>query len=268
MRESLGQPAAPSGESVHHPSFPYRTAVLVAISLLAVLGMSLIAPIAQDPGYHRFADTRVFAGIVNFANVLSNLPFLLVGGYGLMRRGRLLVPSQALAYTVLCLGAVLVGFGSAYYHLAPSNDSLIWDRLPMTVAFMALFSLVLEERLLPDARSRTLWPLLAVGIGAALYWYWSESRGVGDLRPYALVQFLPMLLIPLLLWLFPQRYLRSARVWQALALYALAKLFEQFDGQVLQSTGISGHSFKHLSAAAAMLCLILATPIARAETAH
>ena len=240
----------------------YRIGILLAVSLLALIGMSLLAPIAQDPGYHRFADSRSLAGIAIFANVLSNLPFLLVAGYGLARRGRLREPAQALAYTVLCVGALLLGFGSAYYHLAPGNDSLLCDRLPMTVAFMALFSLVLEERLLPGARSWTLWPLLAIGIGAALYWYWSESRGRGDLRPYALVQFLPMLLIPLLLWLFPQRALRSVRIWQALALYALAKLFEQFDGQVLLWTGVSGHSLKHLSAAAAMLCLILAAPIA------
>ena len=44
------------------------------------------------------------------------------------------------------LGVTLVFFGSGYYHLEPHDQSLVWDRLPMTLAFMALFALVIGDR--------------------------------------------------------------------------------------------------------------------------
>lgn len=234
-------------------------ALLLAITIVCALGLLFVGPIAQDPAYHNFADTRAWAGIANAGDVLSNLPFLLVGLWGLWR-GRSLpgeVPRNT--YRVFCLGVAAVAFGSAWYHLAPDNSSLLWDRLPMTVAFMALLSLLIEERVWPDARGRTLWPLLLAGVGSALYWHWTESRGAGDLRPYALVQFVPLLLIPVLLLRHPSRYLANAWIWWALGLYALAKLFEHFDAAIFTALSITGgHALKHLAAAAAVGCLVAA----------
>lgn len=244
----------------------YRRSVVALVSIVALVSLLLHGRIPQDPSYHSFADTRAIAGIGNFCNVLSNLPFLLFGLYGLSRIGRLAEPDSKSAYVALCLGVLLVGFGSAYYHYSPSWQSLIWDRLPMTIAFMALFAMLLDEREVLDFGPRILWPLLVVGIGSVAYWYWTESRGVGDLRPYVLVQFLPIVLIPIILLLFDGKYLSSRLLIAALVLYFAAKVLEYFDRQIFQATGIlSGHTLKHLIAAVAVLCIILAVPVRNAD---
>ncbi|MDD5304076.1 MAG: ceramidase domain-containing protein [Elusimicrobia bacterium] len=236
-----------------------RTAVLLLIAAAAVIATLLHGRVPQDPAYHLFADTRAIAGVANFWDVFSNLPFLLVGVYGLTRVPRLKEPRCKSAYTALSLGVLLVSLGSAYYHHDPSTATLLWDRLPMTVAFMALFSMLLEERVIGEARS--LRPLLAVGVAAAVYWYWTETRGAGDLRPYILVQFLPIVLMPFILMMFPAEYLNNKLLVSALILYAAAKVCESFDRQVLASIGVlSGHTIKHLLSAAAALGLVEAVP--------
>jgi hypothetical protein len=156
---------------------------------------------------------------------------------------------------------LLTAFGSAWYHLAPSDARLVWDRAPMTVAFMALFALVIGDGVSERAGKRMLWPLVIAGLASVAWWHLSEQRGHGDLRPYALVQFLPMALIPLILILFGAGRLRTPLLWVALCAYGLAKLAEQFDAQTLTLTGfISGHSAKHLLSAAAALAAVMAVP--------
>lgn len=241
------------------PASKYRENLLFLITASALLATLLHGRIPQDPAYHLFADARSFAGIANFWDVFSNLPFLMVGLYGLSRSRRLTELKCKSAYTALCVGVFLVSLGSAYYHYSPSTPALLWDRLPMTVAFMALFSLLLEERVTQSRR--TLLPLIAVGLASAAYWSWTESRGAGDLRPYILVQFLPIILIPLILALYPRKYLSNNLLVAALTLYVAAKLFESYDRQVLASISIvSGHTIKHLLAGAATLCIILSVP--------
>lgn len=244
----------------------HRTDILVFMTAFAVVVMLFFDRIPQDPAYHLFVDTRKISGIQNFWNVLSNLPFLLVGVYGLWRYRYLPERSSNNAYIAVCIGVLLVSIGSAYYHYAPSTATLLWDRLPMTVAFMALFSLLLDECVLLSDKSLSLVPLLAIGIGSAVYWYWTETRGVGDLRPYALVQFLPLVLIPIILCLFGSDYLNNTLLIAALVLYVLAKGFEHFDKQVLALLGVmSGHTIKHLLSGIAGLCIILAVPIKKTE---
>lgn len=236
--------------------------ILLAISVGAVITMFFLERIPQDPAYHLFADSREIAGLPNFANICSSLLFLFVGLYGLRRRPLLLKPETSSGYTALSLGILCISLGSAQYHWAPSTPALFWDRLPMSVAFMALFSLLLEERVFPTAHSKTLWPLLAMGIGSTAYWHWSETQGLGDLRPYALVQFLPMALIPAILLLFPARYLHNERLWAGLVFYTLAKLCEHLDQELLAaSTMVSGHTLKHLLSGLAALCVLLAVPV-------
>ncbi len=242
----------------------HRHLVLALLTVAAVVAVLLAGRIPQDPGYHQFADARTVLGIPNFLNCCSNLPFLLAGVYGLWRAPRLVQPRTRTGYWVLCLGVLLVAAGSSFYHYAPSNAALVWDRLPMTVAFMALFSLLLDERVLPDAKPRCLWPLLAAGVASVGYWYWTEAQGAGDLRPYALVQFLPMLLIPAILGLFRHRYLNGALLVAALGLYLLAKVFEHFDAQVYAALGqVSGHSLKHVVSGLAVFFIIHAVPVRR-----
>ncbi len=238
-----------------------RTTTLALLVGAAVIAVLVMGPIPQDPSYHRFADTRSLLGVSNFWNVVSNLPFLLVGTLGLTRLPALARAGTAPGYVVLCLGLVLTGLGSAWYHLAPSNGALLWDRLPMTLAFMALLSLLLEERVLGSHRPRLLWSLISFGVVAVLYWAWTEARGHGDLRPYVLAQFLPVALVPVLLVLHPRRYLHSKLLFASFLFYASAKVFEHFDGRMLEFTGImGGHALKHVIAALAALCIVYAVP--------
>ena len=238
-----------------------RTALLSVIAAIGILGLFFAGRIPQDPAYHLFADTRTIAGLANFWNVVSNLPFLAVGVFGLWRLPLLTQAESRSGYLLLCASVTLVGLGSAYYHHAPSNASLLWDRLPMTVAFMALFAMLLGERVITRYKQAWPWSLVLLGIGAALYWSWTESRGVGDLRPYAVVQFLPVILMPLILLLFSSRYLGNPLLLCAFALYFAAKALEHFDKPMQSLTGIvSGHSLKHVVAAVAVLCIILSVP--------
>ncbi|MBT9567964.1 MAG: ceramidase domain-containing protein [Thiobacillus sp.] len=246
------------------PAFDLRASLLMAAVLIGVGALVWVGPIAQDLRYHQFADTRALGGLLNFWNVVSNLPFLLVGMLGLLRVPRLTHEATRTGYAVVCMSIAVVALGSAYYHAAPSNGTLLWDRLPMTVVFMALLSLVLDERVFPQPRPWVMWALIAAGVASALYWAWSETQGQGDLRPYVLVQFSPVVLIPLILLSYPPRYLKSIWLVAAFGCYVAAKLLEQFDAQIWTATGVAGgHALKHVAAAAAVLCIVYAVPITR-----
>lgn len=239
----------------------YANQILLAIIALSTSAIFFIAPIPQDLHYHNFADQRTLCSVNHFWNVLSNLPFLLVGIYGLWRFKKIEIDYIKSAYWCFCVGVILVCFGSGYYHFNPNNHTLVWDRLPMTIAFMALFSLLLHERVLSNPKTFTLIPLLIIGAASVFYWDWTETHGRGDLRFYALVQFLPIVLIPFILWLYPKRYFRGSYLLWAFVFYFLAKLLEHFDAAIYQSLGqMSGHSLKHVSAAIAVLLIIHAMP--------
>jgi hypothetical protein len=236
-----------------------RARLLIALSVLMVAVAALVPPVAQDPAYHHFADQRAFHRVPNFLNVASNLPFLLVGALGLTflardrrvgRAGAFDPPADRQPYWPFFTGVALTGIGSAFYHWRPDNATLFWDRLPMTIAFMALLASVIGERISRRAGARGLWPLLIVGVGSTLYWHLGELRGAGDLRPYGLVQFGSMVLIPLILVLFPPRYTGTPDLWISMGWYGLAKVFEYFDHGLLQLTAVSGHTWKHLASAA------------------
>lgn len=225
-----------------------RLAVLAVLAAVAVVAAFRHAPIPQDQAYHAFADGRALFGLPNVWDVMSNLVFLVVGAYGLRRSPAANRP----AYLTLCVGVLLVSLGSAYYHQAPSDGTLLWDRLPMTVAFMGLFALLLEERV---TTFKTLPVLVALGIASALYW-----RETGDLRPYILVQFLPLVLMPVILFLFPRKYLNGRMLMMAVIFYLVAKVLETYDRQVFSSFVLSGHTLKHLSAGVASFFVIQAVP--------
>ncbi len=237
----------------------YKVLVLVLIAAVAAGVVFSLDPIPQDAVYHRSADTRTFFGIPNFWNVATNLPFLLVAALGFLQQGRLASPALATHYRTLCGAIALVALGSAWYHLAPGNGRLVFDRLPMTVAFMALFTAVVADRISWIAGRALLWPLIVAGIGSIAFWIRGEASGHGDLRAYALVQFLPMLLIPLILLLWRGEGLSARRLWMALAAYAFAKIAEHFDAAIFEAGGLlSGHSVKHLAAALAAWCIVRA----------
>ncbi len=235
-----------------------RVRLLLALGVVMVVVMFLVPRIPQDPGYHDFADQRACLGVPNCLNVASNLPFLAVGVLGFLflvrdrkagGTGAFVTPAERRPYWALFAGVGLTGIGSAYYHWAPDNTTLFWDRLPMTIAFMAILSSVIAERIHLQVGLRLLTPLLVIGALSTLYWHVGELRGVGDLRPYALVQFGTMVAIPLILWMFPPRYTGTADMVRVIAWYGLAKVFEYFDLGIFRLTGVSGHTLKHLASA-------------------
>ena len=238
-----------------------KTIFLIVLSAILIAAMFFIDPIPQDPSYHAFADSRSLLGVPNFWNVMSNVPFLLVGGAGIYysrsanRPG--MMPDLHLAYLILFAGIFLTGFGSAYYHYAPGNETLVWDRLPMTLGFMGLSAIIIGEHISLPVAKRLLIPLLIIGAGSVIYWAMTEARGAGDLRPYAIVQFLPMLLIPLILLMYRSIYDNVGFLWLVIVLYALSKLFEYFDFATFEiGQLISGHSIKHVVAAIAPLVFL------------
>jgi hypothetical protein len=232
-----------------------NTKIFVAIGVAAIIAVFTLTPaIPQDPAYHLFIDQRGMLGIPNFWNVISNLPFLIVGIAGLSiifsNTDRICVREASAAYVTLFTGIVLTAIGSAYYHLAPSNEALVWDRLPMTIGFAGLFCVIIAEFISATTARRLLLPLLIIGFGSVEYWAWTESQGAGDLRPYALVQFLPMLLIPVILLTHKPVIGATRYFWWMLGFYGIAKLFEFFDAEIFALGGlISGHSLKHVAAA-------------------
>lgn len=239
---------------------------IVCLTLAAILGIMVLPPIPQSQDYHHFADGRALLGISNFLNVASNAAFLLVGALGLLflwqRRDSkpespFVERAEQWPYAALFLGIALTGLGSAYYHLAPDNARLVWDRLPMTIAFTAVLSAIVAERISAKAGLMSLVPLVAVGIGSVVYWQVTELGGQGDLRPYVIVQFYPMLAILLIMLLFPPKYTRNADLLGAAALYALAKAFEALDNRIFAlGQIISGHTLKHLAAAMATYLIL------------
>jgi uncharacterized membrane protein YeaQ/YmgE (transglycosylase-associated protein family) len=120
----------------------------------------------------------------------------------------------------------------------------------MTIAFMALFSAIVGNYVSVQLAQKIVAPLLIAGIGSVLYWYVTELNGQGDLRFYVLVQFLPIVLIPLILWLFESKPDNDEYIWGIIGAYAASKLMERFDAELYSLVGlISGHSLKHLTAA-------------------
>jgi hypothetical protein len=239
-----------------------RDLPLLAAAILPVIAVFvLFDPYPQPASYHEFADTRTLAGTPNFWNVASNVLFLVFGIAGLrllLWSDRLaILPELRTACFFLYAGIAMTALGSGWFHLAPDNNTLFWDRLPMTVAFMSLFSIIIGEHLSAKLGQTLLWPLLASGVASVLYWDYTESAGAGDLRFYGIVQFLPMLLIPAVLIAYRSAFNTIRFLWITVGFYVLAKLFELLDGQIYSAGSIiSGHSLKHVVASLVPLVLI------------
>ncbi len=201
----------------------------------------------QDESYHDFADKRTICEIPNCNDVVSNLPFILIGIYGLFRSygNNLFLP-----WSVFFLGSVAVGFGSSYYHWHPTSPRLFWDRLPMTIGFMSLFSIVLHEQLDYDVHV-SLFIFVTLGVGSTLIWKYT-----GLLLPYVIVQYVPIVIYPYLLTVKENPntglYLVSG------LFYILAKVTEVTDKQIycLTNYTVSGHTIKHYLAALAIFTLV------------
>jgi hypothetical protein len=239
-----------------------RAGILLAMAALAV-GITLsLPPQPQAASYHHLADRRVILGVPNFLDVVSNVPFALVGAAGVWllakdaAAARRASPSRLgradrWTFGAMFAGVFLTAFGSAYYHLAPDNARLFWDRLPMSVAFMGFLAGLIAERISPRAGAWLLGPLVLLGMAGVGHWQLTESRGAGDLRFYALVQAFPLAALPYVALALPARYLPARGLLIALGWYVLAKVLECLDAEVYAVGGVvSGHTLKHLAAAA------------------
>ncbi|MEO5685627.1 MAG: ceramidase domain-containing protein [Chitinophagaceae bacterium] len=237
-----------------------RILLLVVVTLAAIAIVVILPPIPQSLAYHLFADRRAMAGIPNFANVFSNIPFLLVGGYGLYLLGHSNAANAIkLIYGIIFSGIVFTGLGSAYYHYAPGNYSLVFDRLPMVIVFMAFLCATIADWINVKAGTILLMPLLLLGLASVIYWYYTELKGTGDLRFYGFIQYYPMLIIPFIFLLFASPAGNKGLyllIW-VMAWYGIAKVCEATDAPVYHATGfISGHSLKHITAAIATWYLV------------
>jgi len=235
-----------------------RTWLIVGFTVLSVLAAVLLPAMPQPLPYHDFADHRTMLGVANFLDVVSNAAFVLAGLAGLvvvMRRGTAFAADiERWPYAVFFAGMVLTGLGSAYYHLMPENESLFWDRLPMTVAFMSLVAAQVVDRIDTRTGLVLLLPMLLIGAASVLYWRATERAGAGNVIPYAVLQFYAVVILFLLAKLQPSRYTRGNDIYWVFAGYVLAKLLETFDRPLYELGHVtSGHTLKHIAAAIAGL---------------
>jgi hypothetical protein len=239
-----------------YPSLPFLITVAAALALV------LHGPIAQLPHYHDFTDTRRWLGLPNAADVLSNLGFAWVGIHGLARLWpRRRHPSLATGwpgYALFLMAVLFTAAGSGYYHLAPDDGRLVWDRLPIALACAGLLVAVRAE----SRPGTNAWGWLvcvsAFAVASVAWWHFGELRGGGDLRPYLLLQGLPLVLIPLRQSIHGAPGQDRKAFALAIGLYVLAKLAELFDHEILAALGyLSGHTLKHLLATAGAAVLAM-----------
>jgi len=245
-----------------------KAALPLALALGALAWGIFAPPVVQPQAYHAFADARAFLGVPNAADTLSNLAFFLVGAMGLAflwreraagASERFSSPHELRPYAVFFSGVLLTSAGSIWYHLAPDDARLVWDRLPMTIAFMSLVSAVIAERIDRRLGSALLWPLVFLGLASVVYWRWSALAGFENLRPYLAVQFGSIAVVLAISLLYRSRYTHGWVIFLLAAAYAVAKAVEVYDREIFEIGGwVSGHTLKHLAAALGIWLLLRA----------
>ncbi len=219
-----------------------RPRLALSLTGLLLVAAAFYGPIAQPENYHAFADQRALAAIPHAGDVLSNLGFLLAGVWGLAR-------GRGLEALVFCGALILTAIGSTWYHLAPDDQRLVWDRIPIALACAALLAASLRDAY---GLGRALVPLLVFGVASVFWWVHS-----GDLRPYLLIQVAPLLLIPAMQWETQAAIGRRKAFGVAIVLYVLAKICEVADAAIFNVLGVvSGHTLKHILASMAAFVLI------------
>ena len=231
----------------------WRAVLLAGLPIAVLAALFTVPPIAQPPEYHLFADGRRFLGIPNFGDVASNLAFLVVGLLGLHTCLTARPQGARFAWIVFFAGTALVSVGSAYYHWQPDNRTLVWDRLPMTIGFMGAYVALVSEYVDRRLEAVLVLPAVAAGLASVVYWGFAD-----DLRPYLAVQATVFATVLVLLAAFPHPPRQRGFLAVALGVYALAIVCEQMDRQIFDLLAglASGHTIKHLLAAAAVFTLV------------
>ena len=252
------------GDAAQRSEVKKQTGFLLAFTLLMVAAALVLPAVPQPSDYHQFADQRHALGIDRFFDVVSNVAILLAGAAGLLivlgARTDFEHANERLPWLVFFVGMVLTAAGSTYYHLDPNNETLFWDRLPITIAFMALVSAQIVDRINVRAGLLLLAPMLLVGAASVVYWIATERRGAGNLLPYALLQTYAVFVLLMMAMLKPSRYTRASDLYFIFGWYVLAKILESLDAQIFAYHHIvSGHTLKHVAAAVAglVVCYML-----------
>lgn len=235
-----------------------RVTVIIAFTIICIVAAFAWPAMPQPLAYHAFADQRAFFGVPNFFDVASNVGFLIAGLYGLFitlrPRTFFATAIERLPYAVFFVGMLLTTVGSSYYHLAPDNERLFWDRLPMTIAFMSLIAAQICERVNVRTGLSLLAPMLAVGAVSVVYWRATERAGEGNVIPYGILQGYSVVILLVIAVLLPSRYTRARDIYWVFAWYVIAKVLEALDPLILGLGEIvSGHTLKHLAAGVAGL---------------
>lgn len=238
---------------------PQARGAVIGFALLAAIAVIVLLPaVPEPPALRDLVDGRTFFGIPNFANVVSNLPFLLVGAAGLRfvmndARVAFVEAGEKWCYGTCFAVVALIAAGSTYYHLDPTPARLMWDRIPIALCVMTLLAATIADRIDPKAALRLLGPLLVIGAASAIHWRWSMVHGHENILPYALVQFGSIAAIAVIAFAFRSRYTRGGDLFVVIAIYVVAKVAESFDAQVYGwGELVSGHTVKHLVAACAL----------------
>lgn len=244
---------------------PASLVVCLTPFLIVLVAMVFRPPIPQSEDFHAFADRRTILGVPNFLDVVTNLPFLAVGLLALANLRQMDGRKSGVSFGVrAAFAATMLGtfLGSSFYHLKPTTERLVYDRLPLAMLFGAIFLIVVEDRAKRITSGLVLSLVMAASAGSVLYWAYTESIGAGDLRPYIVVQFGGIFSVVATLIVFRRSPGRSSRYAAATFLYAGALLCQHFDHAIFGALGhlLSGHSLKHLFAAGAAWMFATSSP--------
>jgi hypothetical protein len=232
---------------------------IVTVGMIVIL--ALHGRIVQPAHYHDFADRSAAFGIPHAADVFSSAGFALVAIWGWLtlrpRRASDQLRAGWPGYRLFLIGLFLTAFGSAFYHLAPDNIRLIWDRLPIALVCAGLLAGVRGDTRSGSRTGIDVIVLALYAVASVAYWAITDGNGAGDLRPYLLLQGLALILIPL--WQTIYRCPRTDRIAfaAAMGLYVLAKVAEVLDHEIATAFGfVTGHTLKHLIATAATAAVV------------
>ena len=226
--------------------------VLAAATLLLALLAALLPVTALPAHYHDFADQRAWLGLPHAMDVLTNLPFALMGVWGLVWLRRLpagcIGAAQRVLAGVFFGGLLLTTLCSSFYHWAPDNAHLFIDRLGMSLAFTGLLGLAVADRISGRTGLALAAFIAIVAPATALI----DAR-LGNMTPWAVLQGGGLALLAALALRRPRGGALGFSVGAVIAFYLLAKVLELADAPVFALTQgiISGHSAKHVVAALA-----------------
>lgn len=227
--------------------------IIPSLAIISVIALIIHGPIAQNQDYHVIADARKFCGIPNVINVITNLPFALVGLLGMQVVSSIKEKKLMRICFMICTGFLFVTIGSGYYHLRPNNNTLVYDRIPIIIIVMSFFAFIIYDSISLKRGYEALIILNIIGVMSVIYWIITEHTGNGDVRWYGMVQFFPILAIPVMLKLYNSTYKHWKQIALIFLLFGIARISEMFDNEIyhLLNEIISGHSLKHLFMAAA-----------------